>query len=269
MKKNRYALGALAVAVTALASAGSALAAGAPIDEKKASAAVEFPAGTAVQAPLPEVKQKKALTAEEWKAITARLPKAELMNGFSVHSKHFCASCHGKEGLADTSNWPDIAGQPAAVTVKALLDYRDGRRKGTPAADLMAAAAAKLTDQEIVDAAALYAYLPGRNAGQKALVLTMPVLVKTGDASRYITPCAACHGTDASGNPNGLVPVLHGQQAAVTAAALKDYRSGARSSDMMGEMRVFARKLTDAEINEIADWYAAQPGRKGKESEEP
>ena len=38
---------------------------------------------------------------------------------------------------------------------------------------------------------------------------------------------------------------------------------------MMGEMRVFARKLTDAEINEIADWYAAQPGRKGKESEEP
>ena len=102
MKKNRYALGALAVAVTALASAGSALAAGAPIDEKKASAAVELPAGTAVQAPLPEVKQKKALTAEEWKAITARLPKAELMNGFAVHSKHFCASCHGKEGLADT-----------------------------------------------------------------------------------------------------------------------------------------------------------------------
>ena len=131
MKKNRYALGALAVAVTALASASSALAAGAPIDEKKAAAAVELPAGTAVQAPLPEVKQKKALTAEEWKAITARLPKAELMNGFAVHSKHFCASCHGKEGLADTSNWPDIAGQPAAVTV--TLSAERAAETGVPA----------------------------------------------------------------------------------------------------------------------------------------
>lgn len=182
-----------------------------------------------------------------------------------MHSKQFCASCHGKEGIADTPNWPDVAGQPYAVTVKALLDYRNGRRKGTPASDLMSAAAAKLTDQQIADVAALYEYLPGRNAKKAAPTTPAPELVNSGDASRYITPCAACHGIDARGNNNGLVPVLHGQQATVLAAALKDYRSGARQSDMLGEMRVFSRKLTDAEIEQLAYWYAAQPGRVGQE----
>ena len=59
--------------------------------------------------------------------------------------------------------------------------------------------------------------------------------------------------------------MLHGQQATILAAALKDYRSEARQSDMLGEMRVFSRKLTDAEIEQLANWYAAQPGRAGQE----
>ena len=137
----------------------------------------------------------------------------------------------------------------------------------------MSAAAAKLTDQQIADVAALYEYLPGRNAKKAAPTTPAPELVNSGDASRYITPCAACHGIDAHGNNNGLVPVLHGQQATVLAAALKDYRSGARQSDMLGEMRVFSRKLTDAEIEQLANWYAAQPGcvgqEKGEAEEEP
>ena len=113
--------------------------------------------------------------------------------------------------------------------------------------------------------AALYEYLPGRNAKKAAPTTPAPELVNSGDASRYITPCAACHGIDARGNNNGLVPVLHGQQATVLATALKDYRSAARQSDMLGEMRVFSRKLTDAEIEQLANWYAAQPGRVGQE----
>lgn len=132
----------------------------------------------------------------------------------------------------------------------------------------MSAAAAKLTDQQIADVAALYEYLPGRNAKKSAPTTPAPELVNSGDASRYITPCAACHGIDARGNNNGLVPVLHSQQATVLAAALKDYRSGARQSDMLGEMQVFSRKLTDAEIEQLANWYAAQPGRVGKKTTE-
>ena len=37
---------------------------------------------------------------------------------------------------------------------------------------------------------------------------------------------------------------------------------------MLGEMRVFSRKLTDAEIEQLANWYAAQPGRVGQEEKQ-
>lgn len=262
MKTLKYlaAAGLLAAAAAAVAAEGSPV-----ISEQAGAKNSTVTADVTVQAPAPAVKQKTALSPEEWQRVLAAMPKAEVINGFAVHSKQFCASCHGKEGIADTPNWPDVAGQPYAVTVKALLDYRDGRRKGTPASDLMSAAAAKLTDQQIADVAALYEYLPGRNAKKAAPTTPAPELVNSGDASRYITPCAACHGIDARGNNNGLVPVLHGQQATVLAAALKDYRSGARQSDMLGEMRAFSRKLTDAEIEQLANWYAAQPGRVGQE----
>ena len=217
MKTLKYltAAGLLAAAAAAVATEGSSV-----ISEQAGAKNSTVTADVAVQAPTPAVKQKTALSPEEWQRVLAAMPKAEVMNGFAVHSKQFCASCHGKEGIADTPNWPDVAGQPYAVTVKALLDYRNGRRKGTPASDLMSAAAAKLTDQQIADVAALYEYLPGRNAKKAAPTTPAPELVNSGDASRYITPCAACHGIDARGNNNGLVPVLHGQQATFLAAAL-------------------------------------------------
>lgn len=194
MKTLKYltAAGLLAAAAAAVATEGSSV-----ISEQAGAKNSTVTADVAVQAPTPAVKQKTALSPEEWQRVLAAMPKAEVMNGFAVHSKQFCASCHGKEGIADTPNWPDVAGQPYAVTVKALLDYRNGRRKGTPASDLMSAAAAKLTDQQIADVAALYEYLPGRNAKKAAPTTPAPELVNSGDASRYITPCAACHGIDA------------------------------------------------------------------------
>lgn len=88
--------------------------------------------------------------------------------------------------------------------------------------------------------------------------------MKKGDRTRGITPCAACHGATAAGNPNGQVPVLHGQQSAYLAATLKAYRSGERSSDLLKEMRVFAQALTDEEIADLAAYYGAQKGREGK-----
>ena len=146
MKTLKYlaATGLLAAAAAAVAAESSSV-----ISEQAGAKNSTMTSDVAVQAPAPAPKQKTALSPEEWERVLAAMPKAEVMKGFAVHSKQFCASCHGKEGIADTPNWPDVAGQPYAVTVKALLDYRDGRRKGTPASDLMSAAAAKLTDQQI------------------------------------------------------------------------------------------------------------------------
>lgn len=65
--------------------------------------------------------------------------------------------------------------------------------------------------------------------------------------------CAVCHG------PNGMsmapnAPHLAGQPAIYLSEQLRNYRSGKRPHEVMG---VIAKPLTDAEIENLAAWYAA------------
>ena len=65
--------------------------------------------------------------------------------------------------------------------------------------------------------------------------------------------CAACHGPlGLSQLPNA--PNLAGQPAIYTTEQLKNYRSGKRSHEMMS---VIAKPLTDADIDDLAAWYAS------------
>jgi len=67
--------------------------------------------------------------------------------------------------------------------------------------------------------------------------------------------CAACHGENGVANVKG-VPHLAAQDRDYLAAALHQYRSGERQA---APMRVAAGALSDRDIDELADWYAAQP----------
>lgn len=65
--------------------------------------------------------------------------------------------------------------------------------------------------------------------------------------------CAMCHG------PQGLsmqpgVPHLAGQQELYLVEQLKHFRNGKRPSEVMG---VIARPLSNAEIDNLAAWYAS------------
>jgi cytochrome c553 len=69
-----------------------------------------------------------------------------------------CASCHGatgNESLDDT--YPKLAGQYADYLVKALHDYRSGKRKNP----IMAGFAQGLSDEDIDDLAAYFASQKG------------------------------------------------------------------------------------------------------------
>ncbi len=210
-------------------------------------------------------------TPETLAAAQKALPSGTVEKGLEAHKKLMCAGCHGPEGLAMMGAFPHVAGEPVGVTEKALLDYRSGRRAQGPQAMMMAGMAARLTDEQIADLAAYYAAAPG-GAGTPPKADAKPTLdekalmtlIKKGDRTRGITPCAACHGSTAKGNPNGQVPVLHGQNPEYLKATLRSYRSGERHSDLLKEMRVFAQALTDAEIDALATYYGAQPGHGAK-----
>jgi cytochrome c553 len=65
--------------------------------------------------------------------------------------------------------------------------------------------------------------------------------------------CATCHGqTGISVLPNA--PNLAGQPAIYVEEQLKNYRSGKRQNEVMS---VVARPLSDADIEDLAAWYAA------------
>ncbi len=63
-----------------------------------------------------------------------------------------CAGCHGPDGNSVNPIWPKLAGQHASYLVKALKDYKAGKRKDP----MMAPMVAPLSDADINNLAAYF-----------------------------------------------------------------------------------------------------------------
>ncbi len=72
-------------------------------------------------------------------------------------------------------------------------------------------------------------------------------------------PCTACHANDGNAGIDPQYPRLAGQYADYLARALHEYKSGDRKNPiMMG----FATTLSDADIDDLAAYFASLPGSK-------
>lgn len=174
-----------------------------------------------------------------------------------------CASCHGPDGggLSGTGA-PRLAGLDAGYLAKQLRDLGSGLREGA----VMHAMAVLLSDAEVAAVSDYYAALPPPGVSAKpsknasnAAVEKVRDLVEWGDWSdRRLPACARCHGP--SGNGIGAYfPGLAGQQPGYLATQLQAWKRGARANDPLGLMRAVAAQLTPAEIEGLADYYAALP----------
>jgi cytochrome c553 len=162
-----------------------------------------------------------------------------------------CAICHGPTGISRADS-PNLAGQYAAVIYKELHDFRSGARTNA----VMSPFAVNLTDQEIADLAAYYAYLPRLPAYHPGPPLAPTRIVIYGAPTRGIAPCGSCHGS--LDNKTGS-PWLEGQSAVYLKDQLEAFASGQRRNDINAQMRNVARAMTPAEIEEAAAYYASQP----------
>jgi cytochrome c553 len=162
-----------------------------------------------------------------------------------------CAICHGPTGISRADS-PNLAGQYASVIYKQLLDFRSGARSNA----VMSPFAAQLSDQDIKDIAAYYAYLPRLPAYHPQAQLPTPRVVIYGAPMRGIAPCGSCHGS--LDNKAGS-PWLEGQSEVYLKAQLQALASGQRTNDISEQMRNIARALTPQEIDEAAAYYASQP----------
>ncbi len=91
-----------------------------------------------------------------------------------------------------------------------------------------------------------------------ALLLAAPPAL-AGDAAagkQKANQCQACHGLDGKAKlPDA--PNLAGQNEIYLVKALGDFKSGARQNEMMS---LVAPKLSDADIADLAAYYAGLPG---------
>jgi len=68
-----------------------------------------------------------------------------------------CAACHGADGNAPTPTFPSLAGQYADYLLKALKEYKSGKRNNP----IMAGQVAALTDVDMENLAAYFAEQKG------------------------------------------------------------------------------------------------------------
>jgi cytochrome c553 len=161
-----------------------------------------------------------------------------------------CTMCHGARGISEADS-PNLAGQYAPVIFKQLQDYRSGARVNA----IMSPRVRDLTDQDITDLAAYYAYLP-RLPGYHPTAEPAPRIVVSGAPMRNIPPCAACHGGLASKLGS---PWLEGESPVYLRTQLEAFATGTRHNDISEQMRNIARNMTPTEISAAARYYAGQP----------
>ncbi|MBE9557310.1 MAG: c-type cytochrome [Proteobacteria bacterium] len=168
-----------------------------------------------------------------------------------------CAACHGVEGISDQPGVPHLSGQHPSYIQAGLLSYKDGHRKGTRMAEVVVG----LSKQDIANVAAYYGSLKPFNRIVKRTGALSPAEEDPFATVREATgECAACHGDDGNSDIPGM-PSLAGQHVSYLITALKHYQDGVRKDE---DMQAFLEGLTDADLEDMAYFYAAMEPKRAE-----
>ncbi len=163
-----------------------------------------------------------------------------------------CAACHGADGNSVNPEWPKLAGQGEAYIMKQLHDFRAEKRT-----DPVMSAQAKgiKSDADIADLAAYFSSNKTKlGTANKDKVSLGESIYKGGVLSSGVAACSACHGPTGLGNFAAKFPKVSGQQTKYIVKQLKAFKSGSRSNDSGKMMRNIAVKMTDAEMEAVAEY---------------
>jgi len=166
-----------------------------------------------------------------------------------------CQGCHGTEGVSFEPLVPSLAGQYSGYIEKQIRNYQAGTRSH----QIMNAMVGTIAEGDAADIAAYFASRqkmkgdgPGNDLGKE--------LFTRGDITRIVVACNNCHGAKGKGlTPNtSYFPVLGGQQKGYIRRQLVNFRENYRTNSPSDVMNKIAKKLTDAEIEALAEYVSAQ-----------
>ncbi len=158
-----------------------------------------------------------------------------------------CFGCHGEDGHSVVPSFPKLAGLQADYTAKQIFDFQGGKRTDETMVGMSYMVASK---QDALDIGAYFesqSPMKGEATGSK--------ITQKGAKAYADLGCATCHGIGGEGKGN-LFPRIGGQHLDYLAKTLQDFRSGERTSDRSGMMAPLAKKLTDDQIESLADYIS-------------
>ncbi|MGL4666570.1 MAG: c-type cytochrome [Saezia sp.] len=167
-----------------------------------------------------------------------------------------CVSCHGIGGEGIEPLGPRLAGLSKEYLSTQLQHFQAGVRQNAT----MMPMAMMLQGDGIEQVASYFSAKPANDVkpvirGEQVVFNDDTArLAYQGDWSRGLPACVTCHGPSALGG--GLFPRLAGQQASYIKTQLLAWQSGTRKGDVDGMMGSVANKLTVAEIDALANYFA-------------
>ncbi|WP_413490068.1 c-type cytochrome [Shewanella baltica] len=167
-----------------------------------------------------------------------------------------CVSCHGVEGEGVEPIGPRLAGLSKQYISTQLQHFQAGVRQNAT----MMPMAMTLQGDGIEQVANYFSAKPANEVkpairGEQVVFNDDTArLAYQGDWSRGLPACVTCHGP--SGLGGGLFPRLAGQQASYIKTQLLAWQSGTRKGDVDGMMANVANKLTAAEVDALANYFA-------------
>lgn len=183
--------------------------------------------------------------------------KPDAAKGQGIASQ-VCAACHAADGNSPAAANPKLAGQFYDYLHKQLVNFKPqaGNKVARDNA-VMAAMVANLSAADMQNVAAYYASqkLKPAAAKDKELAALGQKIFRGGNAATGVAACAGCHGPSGAGIP-AQYPRISGQFAEYVEAQLKAFRAGTRANDPNGMMRGVAVRMTDREIQAVAEYAA-------------
>lgn len=189
-------------------------------------------------------------------AAASDVPSGKQSMDIIPPAAQLCVSCHGAEGEGIEPLGPRLAGLSKEYISTQLQHFQAGVRQNAT----MMPMAMTLQGDGIEQVSSYFSAKPTNDVkpvirGEQVVFNDDTArLAYQGDWSRGLPACVTCHGPSALGG--GLFPRLAGQQASYIKTQLLAWQSGTRKGDVDGMMGSVANKLTVAEIDALANYFA-------------
>jgi cytochrome c553 len=167
-----------------------------------------------------------------------------------------CGGCHGMDGNSMVETFPKLAGQNEIYIVNQLKAFQTstGRKN-----DLMLGMSAGLSPTDMADIGAYFQTqkVSDPAPSDESKLAKGREIYNGGDLNKGVPACKACHSPTGAGNPGTGYPQVGGQYVSYTLAQLQAFKRGARTTDDKALMRDIVAKLSDAELEAVANYIAS------------